>query len=136
VEPNTITFIDALGGPAAMRQDPMSQPPYDRSRPDSLTKAQRAEFRVFDGIDDTAAVMRSVVLAQSIPVRVITAGRPWWPAADRNLVWRSAHERLAASVTDGRLIVEERSGHRVDVDQPDVIVRTVTDLVQQVRTNR
>jgi pimeloyl-ACP methyl ester carboxylesterase len=90
----------------------------------------RAELTVFDGLDNTASVMRSVVLPQSVPVRVITAGRPWWPTADRNQAWRLAHERLAASAADGRLIVAERSGHRIDRDQPEIIVDTVAALVR------
>ena len=136
LDPNNLAFVDAIGGPDAVKRDPLTAPPYDRSRPDLLTKDQRAELRVFDGIDNLAATMRSVEIPKTIPVRVITAGRPWWPMLERNQAWRASHERLAASVTDGRLIVAERSGHRIDRDQPDLVVTTVSDLIQQVRTNR
>jgi pimeloyl-ACP methyl ester carboxylesterase len=136
IDPSTMSFMDALGGPAALKEDPLSVPPYDRSRPDLLTKSQKAELRVFDGIDRTAAIMRSAALNKSLPVRVITVGRPWWPTADRNLAWRAAHERLAGSVSDGRLIVAERSGHLVTRDEPDLIVTTVSELVRQVRVEK
>lgn len=87
VEPNNIGFIDAIGGPDAVKRDPLTAPPYDRSRLDLLTKDQRAELRVFDGIDNLVAAMRTVALPKAIPLQVITAGRPWWPMAERNQAW-------------------------------------------------
>jgi pimeloyl-ACP methyl ester carboxylesterase len=136
LDPNNIAFVDAIGGPDAVKRDPLIVPPYDRSRPDLLTKDQRAELRVFDGTDNLVTTMRSVAIPKAIPVWVITAGRPWWPMPERNQAWRGSHERLAASVTDGHLIVAERSGHRIDRDQPDLVVATVSDVIRLVGTNR
>lgn len=42
------------------------------------------------------------------------------PEAKR--IARDAHERLAASVRDGRLIVAEESGHMINEAQPDLII--------------
>jgi hypothetical protein len=39
-------------------------------------------------------------------------------------------------VPGGRLIVAERSGHRIDRDQPEVIVDTVIEVIRLSRTNR
>jgi hypothetical protein len=111
----------------------MTRPPHDRSRPELLTKDQRAEWRTFDGLEPSITSVRSAPLPSSMPVRVITAGRPWWPTEDRRREWRAAHERLAASVADGPIIVADRSGHRVDLQQPELIVETVASLVNRAR---
>jgi pimeloyl-ACP methyl ester carboxylesterase len=62
LDPNNLAFVDSIGGPDAVKRDPLTAPPYDRSRPELLTKDQRAELRVFDDIDNLVATMRSVAI--------------------------------------------------------------------------
>ena len=128
-----VDFIDAIGGVQALINHPLSQHPFDRSDQKKLTKPQLAAMRVEDGLPGVVEYMRSLSIPQHIPVRVITAGIPWWPKPDENQAWRESHENLAASVKDGKLLVAERSTHLVPDEQPGIIVETVKELVQNAR---
>jgi pimeloyl-ACP methyl ester carboxylesterase len=125
-----VEFIDAIGGVQALINHPLSQHPFDQLDKEKLTKLQLAALRVEDGLPGTVKYMRTLSIPQHIPVRVITAGIPWWPKPEENLAWRESHELLAASVKDGKLLVAERSTHLVPDEQPEIIVDTVKELVQ------
>jgi len=96
---------------------PLSRHPFDPSQKERLTKPQLAALRVEAGMPGVVTYMRTLSVPQHIPVRVITAGIPWWPKPEENRAWRESHEHLAASVKDGKLLVAERSTHLVP-DEP------------------
>jgi pimeloyl-ACP methyl ester carboxylesterase len=125
-----VEFIDAIGGVQALINHPLSQQPFDRADKEKLTQPQLASLRVEDGLPGVVEYVRSLSMPQHIPVRVITAGIPWWPKPEENQAWRESHEHLAASVKDGKLLVAERSTHLVPDEQPEIIVDTVKELVQ------
>jgi pimeloyl-ACP methyl ester carboxylesterase len=125
-----VEFIDALGGVSGLTGHPMMQRPFDPSRVEALTKPQRAALRVEAGLPSTVAIVRAMPVPHHIPVRVITAGIPWWPQPEENEAWRESHEHLAALVRDWKLLVAERSAHLVPYDQPEIIVAAVAELVQ------
>ena len=43
LDPNNIAFVDAIGGPDAVKRDPLIVPPYDRSRPDLLNVERHSD---------------------------------------------------------------------------------------------
>ena len=63
----------------------------------------------------------------TIPVLVVTGGR----GADEN--WRQLQRDQAALSERGCLIVAERSGHVVAVDQPRVVVDAIRTVVETAR---
>jgi len=128
-----VEFIETLGGAEGLINHPLSQHPFDRSDREKLTKPQLAALRVEAGIPDVVALLRSLSVPQHIPIRVITAGIPWWPKPEENRAWRESHSHLASSVKDGKLLVAERSTHMVPDEQPEIIVATVVELVRIVR---
>ena len=128
-----VEFIEALGGAEGLINHPLSQHPFDRSDREKLTKPQLAALRVEAGIPDAVALLRSLSVPQHIPIRVITAGIPWWPKPVENRAWRESHAHLAASVKDGKLLVAERSTHMVPNEQPEIIVAIVAELVRVAR---
>jgi pimeloyl-ACP methyl ester carboxylesterase len=128
-----VEFIDALGGVAGLTSHPLSQHPFDRSRVDGLTKPQRAALRVEARLSDTVATVRAMTIPHNIPVRVITAGIPWWPKPEENEAWRVSHEHLAASVKDWKLIVAEHSTHLIPYEEPEIIVAAIAELVRHVQ---
>jgi pimeloyl-ACP methyl ester carboxylesterase len=130
VDPMNVEFIDALGGIAGLTSHPLMQHPFDPSRVEALTKPQRAALRVEAGLPDAVAIARAMPVPHGIPVRVITAGKPWWPKPDENRAWRKSHEHLAASVKDGKLLVAENSAHLIPYDQPEIVVAAVAELVR------
>lgn len=69
-----------------------------------------------------------------VPVVVVTAGNRWLPDAR---AWREqwlVHQRgLAALSPRGRRLVASESGHFVQRDQPDVVVRAIREVVESAR---
>ena len=128
-----IAFIDATGGAEGLLSHPLMQHPFDASQQEKLTKPQRAALRVEAGIPAAIEIMRTRPVPSQMPLRVITAGKPWWPKAEENMAWRAAHENLAASVRDGKLLVAERSAHLVPEDQPEIIVCAVEELAREAK---
>ncbi len=131
VDAMNVEFIDAIGGAEGLTSHPLSRHPFDPSQQE-LTKSQRAALRVEAGIPGVVTIMRTISVPYGIPVRVITAGAPWWPRPEENRAWRKSHEHLAASVKDGELLVAERSAHHVPQDQPEIIVAAMQELVRVV----
>jgi len=129
-----VEFIDAIGGVEALINHPLSQHPFDPSRPENLTKSQNAALRVEAGLPGTVQILRSLSIPQHIPTRVITSGIPWWPELEENSAWRKSHEHLAASVKDRKLIVAEHSTHLIPDEQPEIIVDAISELVMLTRS--
>lgn len=128
-----VEFIEAIGGPEGLTSHPLSQHPFDPSQKEKLTKPQLAALRVEAGIPGVVKLLQTMPVPPDIPIRVITAGIPWWPKPEENQAWRLSHEHMAASVRDGKLMVAERSTHLVPDDQPEIIVAAVEELVRNIR---
>jgi pimeloyl-ACP methyl ester carboxylesterase len=134
VDAMNVEFIDAIGGAAGLTSHPLSRHPFDTSQKEKLSKPQLAALRVEAGMPASVALMRTLSIPRSIPVRVITAGISWWPKPEENRAWRESHIHLAASATNGKLLVAERSAHLIPQDQPEIILAAVEELVQAART--
>jgi len=66
------------------------------------------------------------------PLIVLTRGRADEEGADaqrREAEHRSDHAALAALSTQGKLVVAERSGHHVQLDQPELVAQAVTEVL-------
>jgi pimeloyl-ACP methyl ester carboxylesterase len=77
----------------------------------------------------------------SMPLVVLTASRhpaPWRDFTQEDQqkyfeYWRRSHDKLAALSTQGSSILVEGSGHFIQRDQPQVVVRYVLQVVDEVR---
>jgi pimeloyl-ACP methyl ester carboxylesterase len=127
-----VEFIDYLGGAQNLIHHRLMQFPIDRSHPEALPKPQRAALRVEAGLPGTVATVRAMPVPPHIPVRVITAGIPWWSTPAENAAWRLSHEHLAAAVHDGKLMVAEESAHLIPYDQPEILIAAIAELVHVV----
>jgi pimeloyl-ACP methyl ester carboxylesterase len=64
-----------------------------------------------------------------VPVRVATAGkRPAMPRAQRDYLRRD-HVALAGPPPWGRVLVAEHASHEIPAEQPDAVVRAVTEVL-------
>lgn len=137
VDPFTVEFVDALGIEYCDNHPMMGKLPFDASRPETLSKLQRALVRMVGAPrSDLAAkisVMRQAVVPEGIPVRVITSGTAWLTDAKEVEAWRESHRRFTASIRDARLVLAERSGHMIPFSQPDLIVDVVSEVVRLAR---
>ncbi len=126
VDPFSVEFVDAMGGPDAVDRV-LPVPPVDPSQPE---REQRAWRRfVATSLSDKIEPVRHAAYLQDIPVRVITAGIAWLPG-DAQSVWRKAHETMTASMKGARLVVAERSDHMVPTEQPELIVSLVSEVAR------
>jgi hypothetical protein len=64
-----------------------------------------------------------------LPLIVITRGRPEADeSAARTAERRHAHQAIASASRQGRWVLAERSGHHVQIDQPDVVIAAIRDV--------
>jgi pimeloyl-ACP methyl ester carboxylesterase len=67
-----------------------------------------------------------------MPVIVITRGIPEsdsTPAREEER--RRAHKSIASASKKGRWLIAERSGHHIQIDQPDVVIAAIKDATQK-----
>jgi pimeloyl-ACP methyl ester carboxylesterase len=72
-----------------------------------------------------------------MPLFVLTHGHPDDPAArfigpDERL-WRNLQDELAALTPHSKHLIARHSGHDIQEDQPQLVLRAITDVVQAVR---
>jgi pimeloyl-ACP methyl ester carboxylesterase len=91
-----------------------------------------SEIAVFD---ETASQVANAGPFPDVPLVVLTAGkRFWWLAPEKTRQTIENHQRsLAAMSAQGKQVIAERSGHFVQNDQPEVVIRAIRDVVESSR---
>ncbi len=137
VDPFTVELVDMFGIEYCNNHPMMGKLPFDTSRPETLSKWQRASVRMVgapgSNLAEKIAAMRKAVIPEGIPVRVITSGIAFLPKPEEQKAWRESHERLTASIKGAILVVAEKSGHMVPFSQPDLIVSVVSEVTRLAR---
>jgi pimeloyl-ACP methyl ester carboxylesterase len=133
IDPFSVEFVDLLGV-AYLDQHPMAgKLPFDTSRPEKLTKHERALMRmVGDGLGPKVKVMRETAIPKGIPVFIIKSGLPTLQNEEEQNAWNQALDTMAASIEGAFLIVAEESDHMIPLRQPDLIVETVVKTIDLV----
>jgi len=77
----------------------------------------------------------------NIPLRVIRHGipdlfasMPAEQAKQAEIVWQELQSDLAKLSSNSRMLVAEKSGHGITVDQPDLVIDTIRQMVETVRS--
>ena len=68
------------------------------------------------------------------PLIVISAGKPW-PGeenADLNSVWPKLQADLVTKSSHGKQMIAEHSGHRINVEQPEIIIEAVREMIDEL----
>jgi len=134
VDPFTTEFVDLLSVEYLDNHPMAGKLPFDTSRPEKLSKIQRALVRmVGKGLGPKVETMRRTSVPEGIPIRIITCGVQFLPKSEEQQAWRQAHEQMAASIEGAILIVAEESGHMIPWKQPDIIVEAVSEVVRLVK---
>jgi pimeloyl-ACP methyl ester carboxylesterase len=71
-----------------------------------------------------------------MPLIVLTRGLPESDGPDAKTLeeeHRKAHAAVALMSSRGKLIVAERSGHHVQIDEPELVVSSIADVVSAAR---
>jgi len=125
VDPNTVAFVDAVGGPSS----PLLAVTFDTGRP--LSKVERAGKRQVDAFPQTLSIARRSPLSSTLPITVITAGNPFWPTDSANRAWRTAHDELVRAGSGRQLVVATSAGHQIPSARPDLIIAAVRDVLSR-----
>jgi len=137
VDPFTVEFVDIFGIEYCNNHPMMGKLPFDTSRPETLSKFQRACVRMTgapgSNLAEKIAVMRQAVISEGIPARVITSGIAFLPKPEEQKAWRESHERFTAAIKGATLVVAEKSGHMIPFSQPDLIVSVVSEVIRLAR---
>jgi len=137
VDPFTVEFVDTFGIEYCNNHPMMGKLPFDISRPETLSKVQRAVVRMVgapgSNLAEKIEVMRKAVIPEGIPVRLITAGINFLPKPEEWKAWRESHERLTASIKGAKLVVAEKSGHMIPFSEPDLIVSAVSEVIRSAK---
>jgi pimeloyl-ACP methyl ester carboxylesterase len=76
----------------------------------------------------------------AVPLTVISRGRPEsvfpWGDAESEAAWRAAHEQFVHKTPGAKLLVAEKSGHAVIVDEPELIVEAISNMIERTRHHR
>ena len=76
----------------------------------------------------------------SLPLTVIRHGisgmftrMPSSQAEQAEQIWQTLQTELAQLSTDSQLLVAEKSGHGIQIEQPELVVAAIRDMVERVR---
>jgi pimeloyl-ACP methyl ester carboxylesterase len=134
VDPFTVEFVDTFGIEYCENHPMMGKLPFDTSRPETLSKLQRAMIRMVgapgSNLAEKIAVVRKAVIPEGIPVRVITSGTAFLPNPEEQKAWRESQERLTASIKGALVVLAEKSGHMIPFSQPDLLVSVVSEVAR------
>ncbi len=131
IDPFSTEFVDILGVKYLDGHPVAGKLPFDTSKPEKLTKFQRALVRMTgDGLKQKTAIMRKTTIPKGIPVRLITCGNSFLPKPEEQMAWRRAHERMVSKIKSAKLIVAEQSGHMIPFQQPKIIIDTIIEVIQ------
>jgi pimeloyl-ACP methyl ester carboxylesterase len=126
IDPNTVAFVDAIGGPRQLMEIPFPTTP-------PLSKLQQAGIRQVTAFDKTIELVRKTAIPRHIPVTVITAGKPWWPTQKQSAAYRAGHEAIVAGAPNRSLVVADGSGHNIPGERPDVVISSIQDLIRKLQ---
>ena len=72
-------------------------------------------------------------------MRVLTSGRPDPDPTERftkeAAVWREMQTDLSPRFENGKLIVAEKSGHDIQLDQPELVIAAIEEVVDLARVS-
>lgn len=74
-----------------------------------------------------------IVIARGVPESLPGPGVDEATALQYEQIWRELQVELASETSDGTLIVAEKSGHNIFVDQPEVVIKAIRTLVEKAR---
>jgi pimeloyl-ACP methyl ester carboxylesterase len=124
IDPNSVAFMDAIGGPGKL----------DLSIPsDTPPKLARAASREIASFAEAIEEARAAPLLKSLPVTVIAAEKRWGPTAQFNDAFDASRKSLVAGLPHGSLVVAEGSGHVISAERPDVVLAAVVAMIRNLR---
>jgi pimeloyl-ACP methyl ester carboxylesterase len=107
-----------------------------RARAPALVDPEQIDMET--SLAQTRAALAAAPL-RPMPLFVLTHGRVDQPDTDPRLsraderLWQTLQDELAALVPNSKHVIAKRSGHVIQHDQPELVVKAVRDVVEAVR---
>jgi pimeloyl-ACP methyl ester carboxylesterase len=90
---------------------------------------EKAGNRIVDHFSVGLDLLKGIDLPKNIPIRLITAGN--FPIASD--IWRKSHEEMVQNSENHQLIIAEGCSHMIISENPNLVVETITDIIQCVK---
>ena len=102
---------------------------------EEFSKKQHRNWPEATGVLPTLDELASGGPLPDVPVVVVTCARPSRDPLRTELlpIWTAMHDQWVQSVPHGRHVITEKSGHGIQVDQPDLVVDVIREVVEEVR---
>jgi pimeloyl-ACP methyl ester carboxylesterase len=100
-----------------------------------LSKMRKEDPRMAATIAETLEELKSSGPLPDVPVVVVTGARPnsnsFW--AELLPEWTASHDEFTRQLPNGRHVITEKSGHGVQVEQPELVVDLIREIVEAAR---
>ena len=122
IDPMNICFVDRFG-----LDNLNAVTPYFDNPTENFEKAGN---RMVDFASESFAAMRGKGLPPQIPVILITSGNPPFS----NELWRQCHEEMVMNSEEHKLIIAEGNNHDILAENPELILKTIIELVGRIKS--
>lgn len=104
---------------------------------DDITRVHHSDWPEANGILATFVELHEGGPQPDVPVVVVTCARPTTDPKKFEMLkhWTAWHEELASQYRQGRHVVTEKSGHGIQVEQPDLVIDLIREVVERARKN-
>ena len=124
IDPMNVFFVDEFGLDNLNAVTPYFENPVDDS--------QRAGNRMVDHFSESISLIRGKLLPAGIPAILLTAGVfPLEPE-----LWRDCHRKLVAGSESHQMVIAEGNHHDIVQENPDLVIETITELIDQLEGAR
>lgn len=132
-----LVLVDATHADLDTRIAQLLSPQQARERLAGLTF--NAERISVDDLLSSNEQVRAAGPLPDVPLIVLRHGQPFelagdWPSDEVEQLWLELQTDLAGRTPQGKLIVAERSGHRIHQQQPELVVEAVREIVTEAGT--
>ncbi|MER6571666.1 alpha/beta hydrolase [Streptomyces sp. NPDC001093] len=110
-----------------------NQQQIDALKGQPLTPATR---QLLDEADDYGPVhlaYHGMSWPAAVPAAAIVSATTPFPTAVDAQLWRQAQQEFVNAAPNRHLVVADHSSHDIPVDRPDVVIKAVEDMLNQVR---
>ena len=100
-----------------------------------LSSIRRDRWPEAAGIEATLDELKSMRPLPDVPVIVVTGARRGRDRLRDALlpVWTDMHREWVSKLPQGRHVLAEKSGHAIQIDEPDLVVGLIQEIVEQAR---
>ena len=114
----------------AKRCDPAHFPWWAKTLINMGPEVFKAEMT---GAAETGRQIRTAGPLPNVPLVVLSRGKPPVGESDREQMWTALQRDLVNESPRGTHIIAPKSGHYIQKNEPELVIRTIKDLVMQAR---